>query len=277
MLLNLIYLAQKGCPWRLWASVGQSMCPPCRDRAGDLQFLAGAGLVPSQLCARKAWFHTEFKIWCCRWGLRGHRCFQGECKAAPGSRSLIRHLPFLQQNLPLNPDGVWLNPCSVKLCTAFKSPLLVKHTLQLQDPRYPCFHWVPPLAQLSSSGKLFPPSAPGFAPIQQQDGQALPQNWDLGLQPVWVRHHHQLGTRWNATPKPCRREGKSPRKVLAPWEKPEGCLGMRQEPSECQLQALGMSVTQEQLRRTPNVMFTSSKCTWGQEHFLQHKQIKHTL
>lgn len=253
------------------------MCPPCRDRAGDLQFLAGAGLVPSQLCARKAWFHTEFKIWCCRWGLRGHRCFQGECKAAPGSRSLIRHLPFLQQNLPLNPDGVWLNPCSVKLCTAFKSPLLVKHTLQLQDPRYPCFHWVPPLAQLSSSGKLFPPSAPGFAPIQQQDGQALPQNWDLGLQPVWVRHHHQLGTRWNATPKPCRREGKSPRKVLAPWEKPEGCLGMRQEPSECQLQALGMSVTQEQLRRTPNVMFTSSKCTWGQEHFLQHKQIKHTL
>lgn len=49
-------------------------------------------------------------------------------KKPPGSRSLIRHCPFLQQNLHPNPDGVWLIPCSVRLCTAFKSPLLEKHT-----------------------------------------------------------------------------------------------------------------------------------------------------
>lgn len=71
----------------------------------------------------------------------------------PGSRSLIRHLPFLQQNLHLNPNGVWLNPCSVRLCMAFKSPLLIKHTLQLQDPRYPCSHLVPLPAQFSPWGR----------------------------------------------------------------------------------------------------------------------------
>lgn len=62
------------------------------------------------------------------------------------------------------------------------------------------------------------------------------------------------------TPKPWTAEGEGnpPGNVLDPWEKPEGCLGMRQEPSECQLQALGMSVTQEQLRRTLYVIYTSS-------------------
>lgn len=66
----------------------------------------------------------------------------------PGSRSLIRHRLFLQQNLHLNPNGVWLNPCSRRLYIPFKSPLIRKYTLQLQHSRYPRFHQVSPPTQL---------------------------------------------------------------------------------------------------------------------------------
>lgn len=66
----------------------------------------------------------------------------------PGSRSLIRHRLFLQQNLHLNPNGVWLNPCGMRLYIASKSPLFIKYTLQLRYSRYPHFCQVSPPMQL---------------------------------------------------------------------------------------------------------------------------------
>lgn len=270
MLLTFIYLAQEWCPWGSWARVGLCVCPPCRDRAGDLQLL-----VPPHLSARKASFHPGFKNCCCRWGWGATRCSQGECKEAP--RQQIPDKTPLFPPAESAPKSWWslakslqceIVFCSVRLCSASKSPLLAKHTLQLQDPRvYPCFLWVPPPAQLSPWGRLFPHlllldlhqssnRVPWERVAQLSHKQRI---WDCSLlgsgiitSGCWARGEMHPKTL------DCRRGGKSPRKVLDPWEKPEGCLGMRQEPSECQLQALGMSVTQEQLRRTLYVIYTSS-------------------
>lgn len=73
----------------------------------------------------------------------------------PGSRSLIRHHLFLQQNLHLNPNGGWLNPCGMRLYIPFKSPLFIKYTLQLQYSRYPHFHQVSPPTQLKCGTAQF--------------------------------------------------------------------------------------------------------------------------
>lgn len=119
---------------------------------------------------------------------------------------------------------------------------------------------------------LFPPSAPATgwpsSPIKQGIGIAACLGQASSPIAAGEMQPQSLGLQ---------RGGKTPRKVLAPWEKPAGCLGRRQDPSECQLQALGMFVTQEQLRRTLHVMFTSSKFMPRQEHFLQHKKIKSTV
>lgn len=108
----------------------------------------------------------------------------------PGSRSLIRHRLFPQRNLHLNPNGVWLNPCGMRLYIPFKSLLFIKYTLQLQYSGYPHFHRVSPPARLKCGAAQFLgkslslPSrlvAAGAAPI------CSPGGWDTATRCPWEK------------------------------------------------------------------------------------------
>ena len=143
-----------------------------------------------------------------------------------GSRSLIRHRLFLQQNLHLNPDGVWLNPCSVRLYFPFESPLFIKYILQLQYSRYPHFHRVSPPARLrcgrvqvraSHSSWVLVWPRQGLQPRRAGGGQAPPWSRESGLQRIWVRLRRRAVAaehvaRWRPRALGCRgEEGDAPR------------------------------------------------------------------
>lgn len=178
----------------------------------------------------------------------------------PGSRSLKRHGLFLQQDLHLNPNGVWLKPCGMRLYIPFKSPLFIKYTLQLQYSRYPHFHQISPPTQLKCgamqwvgishfSSLDWSAAAEGWTRLQITRGRqrlSSPQNRDLGLQP-WVGIVHQgCG---EMQPRSCglpRVGGKrTPRRCwVCVWGQRNA---QRWTQNPAQFRALGSAVTQEQL------------------------------
>lgn len=199
----------------------------------------------------------------------------------PGSRSLKRHGLFLQQDLHLNPNGVWLKPCGMRLYIPFKSPLFIKYTLQLQYSRYPHFHQISPPTQLKCgamqwvgishfSSLDWSAAAEGWTRLQITRGRqrlSSPQNRDLELQP-WVGHRPSRMW-WDAAPELWAAQGgreTHPKKVLGLCLGPEECSALNTEPSS--VQGTGICCDTGAAGRGLYVMFTSSKCISRQKHLL---------
>lgn len=177
-----------------------------------------------------------------------------------GSRSLIRHRLFLQHNLHLNPNGVWLKPCGVRSYIPFKSPLFIKYTLQLQRSRYPHFHRISPPTQLKCGAVQWvslsrfsclgwSAAAEGWTRLQITRGRRPPRSpkkqgfgfaalgWASSIKDVVICSPGASG---------CPGGGKrTPRRCwLSVWDQRDA-QRWRQNPA--QFRALGSAVTQEQL------------------------------